>query len=316
MVHENTYKRHIDGENSTMSELSETHRNIMLYSARLKLLGDLLEMGLCTRDVYSFACKQIDLCATLMNPDWSTVRSAMKLKIRDLNQLLKEEHRKRRKKERELLEEFNGNSWKVRRKIKLIKRSIRKEKIEIENKYRRKKEHYKKTQERLCNINQSEKENSENIETEGRPYNSTVIPTVPPKSLEEFSTMTIFDSPEDFVKPQPPLGPFVTSRDIKLTKGERKLLSRDPKFSIIYPPTKMKMSIEIERMNSKARYDLGAKEKKKKKMRVEAVTDHKTGDCKDKKVEDMSLLEIFDKCKDRFVFNPLENSINFAQRKP
>ena len=78
----------------------------------------------------------------------------------------------------------------------------------------------------------------------------------------------------------------------------------------------MKMSIEIEKMNSKARYDLGAKEKKKKKMRVEAVTDHKTGDCKDKKVEDMSLLEIFDKCKDRFVFNPLENSINFAQRKP
>ena len=69
---------------------------------------------------------------------------------------------------------------------------------------------------------------------------ATVIPSIPPKNLMDFSTCSIFNAPQDFPDPIPPLGPFLTSPDIKLTEGERKLLSKDPKYSLIYPPTKMK----------------------------------------------------------------------------
>ena len=144
-------EKHIAGDIDVEAELKEAHRKIMLNSTRLKLLEDLLNMGLCTRDVYSFACTQADLCTTLEDLDWTTIRSAMKLKIRDLKQTLKDIHLRRRKLERELLQEFNGNSWKVIRKVKAIKKSLSREKKTLQEKYSKKKDHYKKTHERLIN---------------------------------------------------------------------------------------------------------------------------------------------------------------------
>ena len=82
-----------------------------------------------------------------------------------------------------------------------------------------------------------------------------VIPTVAPRDLDEFSTAAIFDSPEDLPTPIAPLGPYVTSAEIKLTENEKKLLSRDPKYSLIYPPDRTSVSIEIERMNTKVRFN-------------------------------------------------------------
>jgi len=84
---------------------------------------------------------------------------------------------------------------------------------------------------------------------------ATVIPTIPPRDLQEFSTSSIINTPEDLPERKPPLGPYITSKDIKLSEGEFKLLSRDPKFSLIFPPDRTKLSIETERMTSKIRYN-------------------------------------------------------------
>ena len=43
------------------------------------------------------------------------------------------------------------------------------------------------------------------------------------------------------------------------------MLSKDPKYSLVFPPDRMKLSIEIERMNTKTRYNEKAKFKKKQK---------------------------------------------------
>ena len=77
----------------------------------------------------------------------------------------------------------------------------------------------------------------------------TVIPTIPPRNLQEFSTTSIFNAPEDLPKKLPPLGPYVTDENIVLSTAERKLLSKDPKFSLVFPPDRMKLAIEIERLN-------------------------------------------------------------------
>ena len=99
---------HIEGEVSTEAELIKAHRKIILNNIRLKLLEDLLGMGLCTRDIYSFACTQADLCTAINDPDLTTIWSDMRSKIRDLKQSLKEDHLTRRRKERELLIQLEG----------------------------------------------------------------------------------------------------------------------------------------------------------------------------------------------------------------
>ena len=72
--------RHIDGD--TELELTEAYRKIISNESRLGLMEKLLDSGLCTRDIYSFACNQADTCETIIDPDESTIKCAMKMKIR------------------------------------------------------------------------------------------------------------------------------------------------------------------------------------------------------------------------------------------
>ena len=146
--------RQID-EDETVSELVEAHRRIMMNESRLELMRSLLQRGLCTRDIYAFACSQADLCVTTSDPDRSTVKCAMKRKIRDIIQTIKMEHRKRRQKEKELLRQYGGKSWRLRKKIQKIKIGLRQEHDLITKKYQNKINHYVKTMERLDATQQS-----------------------------------------------------------------------------------------------------------------------------------------------------------------
>ena len=85
--------RHINEVEVIESELIEAHRRSIQNESRLHLMKNLLEKGLCTRDIYSFACTQADLCVTTADLDISTVKCAMKMKIRDLVQTIKNNHR-------------------------------------------------------------------------------------------------------------------------------------------------------------------------------------------------------------------------------
>ena len=105
-------------------ELKEVHRRVILNDMRKSLMKSLLQSGLCTKDIYSFVCTQADLCETLDSPDWTTVRSAMHNKIRDIQQTLKNEHRQRNKLEKKVLDLYGGRGWKLRQAIKTIKNDI------------------------------------------------------------------------------------------------------------------------------------------------------------------------------------------------
>ena len=135
--------RHIDGE--IESELKEAHKKIIMNESRLDLMRDLLSSGLCTRDIYSFACSQADLCTTVLDPDRSTITSAMRTKIRDLKQTLKINHRNRRQLEEELHNQIGGRSWLTRKKIKNIKNELRKDQDQIRKKHLNKINHYRQT---------------------------------------------------------------------------------------------------------------------------------------------------------------------------
>ena len=90
--------RHVEGESTAelVTELKEAHRKISLDDI-INLLKELLGNGLCMRDIYSFACTQADLCENVGDLDWTTIKSAMRTKIRDLKQNLELNRRVRRK---------------------------------------------------------------------------------------------------------------------------------------------------------------------------------------------------------------------------
>ena len=290
-------------------QLKEVYRRVMLNDTRRSLMTSLLNSGLCTRDIYSFVCAQVDLCTTLEVPDWTTVKCAMRNKIRDLTHTLKNDHELKNKLEKELLHQMKGKSWSLRKKIKETKQELQKEKHEMTKKYEQKIKHYKKC---LIRLPGQERVNSNILKKQAR-----VIPTIPPKNLEKYSTLSVFGPSENLPARKNPLGPFIVDKSIKLSKGEVALLSRNPKFSVKYPPSRMGMLTEVERMSAKVRYDKKEVHSKAKRPRITDADGIAIG-CEgreEKKLEEMNLEEIFNKCKDRFIYNPLEKTINFSRRR-
>ena len=98
-------------------ELYETHKRIIFNKKRLDLVQTLLKMGLCTGDIYAFVCSQTDLCVSNSTPDRGTVTKAMRAKIRDITQTLKNDHREKKVKEKELLRLLGGRSWALRKRL-------------------------------------------------------------------------------------------------------------------------------------------------------------------------------------------------------
>ena len=386
-------ERQIEGELEL--ELREVHKKIICSETRLDLMKRLLELGLCTRDIYSFACSQADLCDTVCGLNETTIRSAMRGKIRDIIQTLKNYHRLRRKKEMELLKAMGGRSWKLLKKIKSIKESLQTVREDQRKKYEKKIAHYEMKMDRLkrspgldeLNKAPEDRECQQSVSMDGMnktpeggdeertvgmdgmnkttegggmgniPPEATVIPTLPPRNLEDFTTSSIFNAPEDLPKPIKPLGPFITSEKIKLSKGEIKLLSKDPKYSLIFPPTQMKVSIETERMAAKVRYNEKSERKKDKESQILINPDREKQednyritdiegvpiDWRKKKKEnnrgisgpyteededpiynseelsevlkDEKLASLYFECKDRYVHDPVNNTIDFTTRR-
>ena len=313
--------RHIDdGENTyELEELIGTHRKIMRNKSRMQLIRSLLSKGLCTRDIYSFVCIQTDLCEVNTTLDRDTITSAMQAKIRDIKEALGVHYKVKKRQEDELLRKLDGNSNKWRRKLRAIRKIIKQEKQEIEKDYKKKIEHYKESQNRYVEASKV-KDNGT-----GTTGGTTITPTIPPKHLAEYASLSVFGLPGDFKKKQKPLGPFITSKSIKLSKGERRLLSKDPKYSLKINPSQMEMSIETERMNCKARYDLGNKRldgiyNKNCRITTEQGTPIDwSRQCilnnKGLPPDEDILLKLFEGVKNSHVYNPLDRTIKFSDRR-
>ena len=79
------------------------------------------------------------------------------------------------------------------------------------------------------------------------------IPTKVPKYLKEFSSLSIFKHRDQFPKKRELPGPFIGSKEISLNKGELKVLSHGPKFSLRFGVSDMDFKLQMEKMVSKQR---------------------------------------------------------------
>ena len=307
-----------------ISEVREIHGKAMMEECRIWLLKSLQSKHLCTRDIYSFISNQAKLKSQDDILDSSISRSAMRSKILDLRRSLFKIYKLRRKRENELLELLGNKGYSLRKNLRKIRSDIKKDREKIMKTYRSKIEHYVSEQRRCGTSLTGTTELVTNFK-----------PTVPPRFLGEFSTLTIFGSPGDLPRPAVPRGPFICDHKIKLTKHQRMLLSREPKFSLVNEPTEMQFKTEIERMTTKHRMNEHAKNKKKTKIDT-ALANMKFNDngtmsprdinprekhsppVNEKIIEDNErevLYKKFEETKARFIFNPLKKTLNFNKKR-
>ena len=245
------------------------------------------------------------------------MKSACQAKLKDLKLALQYTFKHKKHQEKDLLERMNGKSYSVRKMIRKLRVEIYKERKLLKAQYWKKIDHY---------ANKQIKSGS-GIDGQNAVNSSRIIPTVTPRYLEEYSTLSIFGLPESLSKREKPLGPYVCGGNIKLNKNEKNLLSKDPKFSVIYEPDMLQVSTETERMNCKHRYNEFSKKRKKKSLGSQLTTpdgrtiseiqnnnkkndDGRSCDNADK------LYEIFLDNRSSHVYNPLSKTVDFTKRKP
>ena len=225
-------------------DLLTTHMNIMKHQLRLKLLRGLLSRKLATRDIFSFARGQSDQRLYRKTPDWTTIKTAMKAKLLDVKTALQNSYKDRTELRLKLTEEFSGSRKHLLKKnINKMKQAVNSERLKLWEVYKKKINHYLAQQKPL--------EEKKEVKIEVK----TIKPTAPPDALRDFSNLSIFGTAKDLPKPRTPLGPFICDQPIELTKWEREILSKDPKFCLGYVPSELEFQTELERMLSKERYD-------------------------------------------------------------
>ena len=284
----------------TEEERHKTHEKIIRDELRLWLLKSLLERDLATREIYYFVKKQGDKRETNKKPDIMTIRSAMSVKIKDLLRSLKRSRLKRSICKKRLLEDLDHKSYRLRKRWRAITNSLRPLGEKIKEKYEKKILHYTRVQKLTTDTGLIRN-------------NKRVTPTPVPKHLQKYETLSIFRLPEDLPVPLTPLGPFVCDPKITLTREEKLILSKDPKFSIAPEPSEQNFRTEEERMIAKHRYNSTNYKRKK-----EGVTAIRLDEPEKEMIQTdrlTKLHELYLENKNRFTYNPTERSISFQKRR-
>ena len=297
---------------SDLSELEEYLHQIMQNESRIWLLRALIRENLSTRDVFSFAKKQAEMRVTIKDLDPATIRQAMMAKVRDLRATLRTQLNSKMKTEDRIRQTLKEEKYKLKYWLRKIRKPINEERNKIFKKYSKKIDHYI--------VIQRGKECKQKRQ-EG------IRPTICPSNLSQYKSLTIFGLPEDLPIPDPPIGPFVGDPTITLNKGERSLLSRDPKFSLMFPVDDMDFQIELEKGLGKRRYGKfreNLENIKKKNSLLTQICDNvdiqdkgKKKDHKEKEKARLSRLsDIWSDTKDQFAYDPISRTLDFNGVRP
>ena len=222
----------------TIGKLYETATKISTAEARLWLFKHLQKKKLTTRDIYFFAIKQAGQRLENKDPDPLTVKYAMLAKLRDIGSLISRLYRVRKKLEQDLFTELNEKRFKFRKEIKKVRELASQTKEKKIKDYEAKIEHYEKSQRKIEMPGKKKTPDFSNKAT----------------SLTDYESLSIFGGPKALPSAEPPLGPYICDKTIKLSKNELSVLSKTPKFNVRLKIQTRDMKVEVERMLAKHRY--------------------------------------------------------------
>ena len=239
----------------TESEIREILFSISSAKAREWLLKRMLSENLMTRDILSFVKNQAHLRLENKGLDVNTVKTSMKAKLVDVRKNKARLLCNLKRLKDKLLESLGGRTFKMRKTMmKLKKDPLRAWESKMKT-YRQKIEHYKNKQKSLVIKKHFSKPTNKN--------NCHI-----PQRLAAYDGLHVFRDPKDFPKKNKPLGPFICDAKIKLSEDELKILSKQPKFSIMGDKKRTDMLLESEKMLGKHRFKDGPLNRKKKKSLV------------------------------------------------
>ena len=282
----------------------------MKNELRVWLLRSLLNKKLATRDIYHFTLNQARQCIFEIEPDQTTIRAAMNVKVEDIREALRLGYDRRKRLEENILSNINDKSNSLKMRTRRVKRALNRERKAILDTYRKKIHHYQIIQ----NPTEGKNDNTRHSKEKKTSHVKDNSPTVPPRGFQEFSGLSIFGKASDLPKAEKSLGPYFCDPSIKLTRGELALLSKDPNFSVGFEPNEKQFQVEVQRMLSKHRINENLAESKQgvtQHMRLDhdLVTESTPTNLRRDRLHD-----IFHEQKNRYIYNPLEKSVGFNKR--
>ena len=105
--------------------------------------------------------------------------------------------------------------------------------------------------------------NALNKEIQSAQYKQPFEQGAVPRILSDYADLSIFAGPEALPQKQESVGPFLCHKDIKLGISERRLLCKDPKYSLVTIPSDQDYIMEYEKALSKHRFGQHSLNKKK-----------------------------------------------------
>ena len=244
-------RKYSDGKDNYSGIQSEIRKTLFSYAmakARNWLLKQMLDRNIVTRDILSFVRKQAGMRSEIKTIDSSTVKVAMKAKLIDIRLNMTRLLTKLKSQKLTLLEQLGGKTFKLRKILareKVNPKKLEEKKIET---FRTKLNHYEKKQMdlRFTTI-QKQKTSGNQV----------------PDNLKEYKDLVIFRNSNELPKKNAPLGPCIYNKEIKISKDELKILSKQPKFSIMGDVARTEMLLETEKMLGKHRFNENSKSSNK-----------------------------------------------------
>ena len=277
---------------------------------RLNLLVTLRKKGLSTRDIMGFVKNQADIRQVNKGLDKTVARLAMTSKIKDCKGVIRLHRSKKRDLKLEYLNTTDGNRYRMRRIIKSARVEHNLRIQEKQTKMEKKIRHLQLVQEKLDATYMDPPRLQE--------------PTKTPDRLKEFQGLSIFGLPTDLPTKQEPLGPYVCSNNIELSEGERAILSRDPKYSLMMQCSEEDFDTESERALALHRYGENAKKDKIKKKKNSVITYNvNNGNSNESHGlnhngidREKILMDLWKESEHRHIYNPFDKFIKFSSRRP
>ena len=185
-------------------ELKKALQNIMIEETKAWLIRSLLRKRLATWDIYHFAKNQAGIRTIHRHLDWQTMGSALRAKLRDIISSLTHFRRVKSKLECQIRELKPEDDKILKKVMSPWKKTVKEEKGKRLDSFREKVKHYIKKQKLPL-----------------KPFTDRgPIATKVPRYLKEYGSLSIFKTSKNFPKKRPPVGPFVGSQQIKLSKDE------------------------------------------------------------------------------------------------
>ena len=279
-------------------KLRETYFRTAMAEARQWLFKKMLKGNIATRDVFAFLEGQAVHRREIKTIDTATLRVAMKAKLADTEKCLKQLHKQAGDIKKEILGEVDNKRFKLRRITRYLKKEPNKMKENLLMKYEKKLRHLRETQ--------KERNTGEQVSCK----------THAPHPLRNYSNLKIFLQSELFPKKEESLGPFICDPTLKLNNNEKKILSKQPKFSVRQKVSDIDMLAELEKALSKHRINETMKEREKEKhMKGENTTAARQED-KQSLLKTDRIEQIWNENEDRFIYNPVKGSVNFNRARP